>query len=153
MKKSYNEKLHSPADLPKIESLLDHPEIQRKLKADTMLIASPEQYNEIMARVPKGKLVTSATIRGYLARQAGADTTCPLTAGIFINICAHAALERDDDGFPWWRTTKTDGQLNEKYPDGIEFQKRMLESEGFVIISKGKSYYVDRIDEFIWEIE
>lgn len=35
-------------------------------------------------------------------------------------------------------TLKTDGELNIKYPEAIELQKRLLEEEGHTIISKGK---------------
>jgi len=84
-----------------------------------MLIAAPMQYNEIMSRVPQGKVITADRIRAYLAKKAGADVTCPLTAGIFVNICAHASEERADAKIPWWRTLKSKGELNEKYPGGI----------------------------------
>ena len=83
-----------------------------------MLIAAPLQYNKIMARVPEGKVVTTDRIREHLAKTENADFTCPLTAGIFINICAQASNERDVDKVPFWRTLKTNGELNEKIPGG-----------------------------------
>jgi alkylated DNA nucleotide flippase Atl1 len=46
------------------------------------------------------------------------------------------------DETPYWRTLKKDGELNEKYPDGIEGQKALLEAEGHTIIQKGKKYFV-----------
>ena len=141
-KKSYNEKLNSPGDLPKIEDLSDKPEAVKRMGGARMLIAAPLQYNEIMAGVPAEGLITSDRIRTYLASGSGADTTCPLTAGIFINVCAHASEERSESKIPWWRTLKARGELNEKYPGGIELQKRMLEMEGHTVIQKGKRYFV-----------
>ena len=69
--------------------------------------------------------------------------TCPLTCGIFVSIVAHARVERGgDDEVPWWRTLKKDGELNEKYPDGIDGHKLRLEMEGHEIAQKGKRYFV-----------
>jgi hypothetical protein len=142
-KKTYNEKLNSPGDLPKIEDLSAKPEAVKRMGGAKMLIAAPLQYNEIMAKVPEGKLITSDRIRTYLASNSGADTTCPLTAGIFINICAHASEERADNKIPWWRTLKAKGELNEKYPGGIDGQRLMLEMDGHTVAQKGKRYFVE----------
>ena len=141
-KKTYNEKLHSPGDLPKIEDLSDRPEAAARMGGTRMLIAAPTQYNELMARVPEGKVTTVDRIRAHLANEAGADLCCPLTAGIFTNICAHASVERDDEKIPYWRTLKAKGELNEKYPDGDDGQKLRLEAEGHTVTQKGKRYFV-----------
>ena len=145
-KKTYNEKLNSPGDLPKVEDLSGKPESAAKFGGTKLLVAAPLQYNEIMARIPEGKLITSDRIRSFLAKQAGADATCPLTAGIFINICAHASEERTEDKIPWWRTLKAKGELNEKYPGGIDSQKLLLEMEGHTVIQKGKRYFVENYE-------
>ena len=67
---------------------------------------------------------------------------CPLTTGIFAWISAHAAEEQQQQGAreitPYWRTLKTGGLLNEKYPGGLESQRKLLEQEGHVVIQKGK---------------
>ena len=152
-KKTYNEKLNSPGKLPQIEDLSDKPEAVARFGGNRMLVAAPMQYNEIMAKVPEGKIITSDKVRAHLASQAGAHVTCPLTAGIFINICAHAAAERGDSGFPYWRTAKTKGELNEKYPEGIDGQKLRLEMEGHEVIQKGKRYFVKDYESKLWEIQ
>ena len=141
-KKTYNEKLNNPGDLPRIEDLSDKPEAVRRMGGVRMLIAAPHQYHEIMAKVPAGKLITNDRIRTCLASALGADVTCPLTAGIFINVCAHASEERNDNKIPWWRTLKAKGELNEKYPGGIDGHKLMLEMEGHTVLQKGKRYFV-----------
>jgi len=149
-KKTYNEKLLSPADLPKIEDLSDKPEMVKRLGGPQMLIAAPMQYNEIMAKIPYGRVTTVDRIRAYLAKQADADVTCPLTAGIFTNICARASVERSADHIPWWRTLKAKGELNEKYPEG---QKPLLEMEGHTIVQKGKGYFVADFEEKLFDLE
>ncbi len=140
-KRSFNDKLHDSADLPKISILEDSKAIV--LYGGTrLLIAPPIAYDTIMRRIPAGKLITSDRIRAHLAVRFGADSTCPLTAGIFINIVAKASIERGTDETPFWRTLKKDGALNEKYPEGVEGQKKRLEMEGHSVIQKGKRYFV-----------
>jgi len=111
-----------------------------------MVIAAPLEYDALMKKIPEGKLSTSEHIRNYLAKKYQADFTCPLTAGIFINIAAHASQERENQGIkditPYWRTLKKDCELNEKYPGGIDHQKVLLEMEGHEVINKGKRYFV-----------
>ena len=100
-RKTYNEKLHSAKGLPKIEDISGQPEAVKRYGGARMLIAAPTQYNDIMARVPEGKVITVDRIRARLAAQVGADFTCPLTAGIFVNLCAHASEEREGEKIPW----------------------------------------------------
>ncbi|MDO5688897.1 MAG: MGMT family protein [Tissierellia bacterium] len=151
-KKSYNEKLVTASDLPKIEDLSEKPDAIKRLGGRHMLIAAPLQYNGIMAKVPEGKVITTDRIRAHLAHAAGADVTCPLTAGIFVNICAHASEERQTDKIPYWRTLKTKGELNPKYPGGIESQKLLLEGEGHIIIQKGSKYFVKDYENALMEL-
>ncbi len=49
-----------------------------------------------------------------------------MTAGIFISIVAWASFQRGQDETPYWRTLKADGELNPKYPGGIEAQREKL---------------------------
>lgn len=151
-KKTYNEKLNFSGDMPKIEEITDLKTIER-FGGARMLIAPPLAYNEVMGKVPQGKLITSDYIRSYLAKKHGADFTCQLTAGIFINIAANASEERERDKIPYWRTLKKDGELNEKYPGGIDEQKARLEAEGHKVIKKGKSYFVEDFSKKIFEIK
>jgi hypothetical protein len=95
--------------------------------------------------VPTGKLITINEIRQILARKHKVDFGCPITTGIFSWIAANAADEMERQGgkdiTPYWRTLKTGGILNEKYPGGVENLKTKLEAEGHTIIRKGKSKY------------
>ncbi|MCL2325683.1 MAG: MGMT family protein [Proteobacteria bacterium] len=141
-KKTYHEKLHNAGDLPKVEDLSDKPEAVKRFGGSKMLIAAPMQYNAIMTKIPFGKLTTLDRIRMHLAKEANADVTCAMTAGIFVNMCAHASVERGDALFPYWRTLKRDGELNEKYPGGMDEQRQKLESEGHQIVQKGKRLLV-----------
>jgi hypothetical protein len=96
--------------------------------------------------MPEGKLTTINEIRATLAKKHGATIGCPITTGIFAWIAANAAEERREKGekdiTPYWRVLKTGGVINEKYPGGVEAQKKLLEKEGHRIVQKGKKYVV-----------
>lgn len=108
-----------------------------------------------MKQIPFGKLITTKELRAYLAKQNGADFTDPMTAGIFISIAAWASVQRTENLTPYWRTLKTDGELNAKYPGGLEAQKVKLEAEGHTIVSKGRKiirYYVENYEASLYKL-
>jgi hypothetical protein len=89
-----------------------------------------------MRQVPKGKLTTIA---------------CPITTGIFAWISAHAAAEAAAEGkrdtAPYWRTLKSKGELNPKYPGGIAGLRRKLLREGHRVIQKRKRFFVEEFEK------
>lgn len=150
--KIFNEKLKNSKNMPKIQVIRDPRSIAR-YGGERMLVAPPLAYDEIMRRIPKGSVITTDRIRAHLAKEHGADFTCPLTAGIFVNLAAHASAERAGaDETPYWRTLKKDGELNEKYPEGIDGQKLRLEMEGHAVIQKGKRYFIKGFEEKLFEL-
>ena len=136
-KKDFNAMLRKNTDMPKTQIVTDESIIKR-YGGERMFFAPPLAYDELMKKVPHGKVVTAEKIREYLAEKNCADFTDPMTAGLFISIAAWASHQREEDITPYWRTLKTDGELNAKYPGGIEAQNKMLEEEGHVIIQKGR---------------
>lgn len=52
-----------------------------------MVIASPINYNELMKKVPKGKLITTDILRKSIARKYKTDITCPLAIVICREDC------------------------------------------------------------------
>lgn len=136
-KKNFNAMLHKDAGMPKMQIITDEASIQ-KYGGNKMYFAPPLAYDRIMKTIPYGKVVTVGEIRAYLARTNGADFTDPITAGIFVSIAAWASFQRTGDETPYWRTLKAGGELNPKYPGGIEAQKEKLEAEGHTIIQKGR---------------
>lgn len=151
-KKTWNEKLNDSKSMPYVENV--NPECAARFGGPKMCIASPLNYDEIMKQVPKGKLITMDRIRTYFAKKHNADWTCPLTAGIFVNIAAHASVERKGvNETPWWRILKKDGELNEKFPDGNNGQKLLLEMEGHKVLQKGKRYFVENYEQKLYEIK
>jgi len=149
-RKSWQEKLADSKNLPKFIKVT--PKMAGRWGAKsggTVVIPAPVEVDEIMKRVPEGKLFTINEIREALAKKHkkdGATIGCPITTGIFAWIAAHAAQEAKAEGkknnTPYWRTLKTGGEVNPKYPGGVETQKKLLEKEGHRIIRKGKKYLV-----------
>lgn len=153
-KKDFNAMLHDSKDMPKFQIITDEKSIKR-YGGDRMYFAPPIEYDRVMRLVPYGKLLTIGSIRDYFARQSGADFTEPITAGIFVSSAAWASHQRPDDKTPWWRTLKADGELNPKYPGGVEEQKKRLEQEGHTIIQKGRTnirYYVRNYESSLFSL-
>lgn len=152
--KDFNAMLLNSKDMPKIQTITDLKSIEKN-GGDKMYFAPPIDYDRIMKQVPFGKLITVNKIREYFAKENGADFTEPMTAGIFVTIAAWASYQRADDKTPYWRTLKSKGELNDKYPGGIESQKEMLEKEGHTIIQKGRKnikYFVKDYEKVLFEI-
>lgn len=143
-RKSWVEKLKDSKGLPKVEIITD--KMSKRWGTGTVVIPAPIEVNEIMRNVPEGKLLTINEIRAALAKKHGATIGCPITTGIFAWVAANAAEEQRQKGeksiTPYWRTLKTGGVINEKYPGGVEGQKKLLEKEGHQVIQKGKKYIV-----------
>jgi len=152
VKKTYNQQLNDPAKTTQFFDLKKEKPGYVAKWGNTGIVAAPLEYNEIMKKVPEGFLVTTDTMRAYLADKHKVDSVCPMTCGIFVNLCANAAVERNDETFPYWRTLKKDGELNEKYPDGLKGQKVLLETEGHKVIQKGKKYFLENYQDKLWEI-
>ena len=143
-RKSWSEKLQNSKGLPKVEKITD--EMSKRWGTGTVVIPAPMEVNEIMRKVLEGKLTTINEIRAALAKKHGATIGCPITTGIFAWIAANAAEEEREKGekdiTPYWRVLKTGGVINEKYPGGVDAQKKLLEKEGHKVVQKGRKYVV-----------
>ncbi len=122
-KKDFNAMLRDSKDMPKFQIITDQKSIE-KYGGSKMYFAPPIDYDKVMKKVPYGKVTTIGKIREYFARQSGGDFTEPITAGIFVSIAAWASYQRSKDETPYWRTLKAHGELNAKYPGGIQLSRR-----------------------------
>ena len=153
-KKDFNEMLHKDTGMPKVQIVKDEAAI-KKYGGEKMYFAPTVTYDEIMKKVPYGKVITVGVIRDYLAKMNDADFTDPITAGIFVSIAAWASFQRSEDETPYWRTLKAKGELNPKYPGGIKAQKEKLEAEGHTVIQRGRKnikYYVQGYEKVLFEL-
>ena len=143
--KTWRDKLNHPKqDLPRVDRI--EGKMRDKWGSGTCVIPAPVEVDQIMRRVPRGKLITINEIRKKLAKKHNATIGCPITTGIFAWIAAHAAEEAAADGVkqttPYWRTLKSGGELNLKYPGGAHGLKNKLSAEGHKVVRKGKRYLV-----------
>ena len=153
-KKDFNAMLRDSKDMPKIQIITDVKSIE-KYGGNRMYFAPPIDYDKAMKQVPYGKVITVGKLREYFAKLSGADFTEPITAGIFVSIAAWASYQRSTGETPYWRTLKAGGELNEKYPGGVEAQKAKLEEEGHTIIQKGRKnirYYVKDYEDVLFNL-
>jgi hypothetical protein len=148
-RKSWREKLADSKDLPKVGPIEGR--MTKRWGEGTMVIPAPVEVDEIMRQVRKGKLITIDGIRQRLAKKHGVTIACPLTTGIFAWIAAHAADEAEQQGkrriTPYWRTLKSGGELNPKFPGGVENVKARLEAEGHSVVAKGKRLVVEDFEK------
>ncbi len=148
-RKTWQEKLADDKNLPRVVEITD--KMSKRWGTGTLVIPAPREVDEIMGKVPGGKLITINHIRALLAQKHGATIGCPLTTGIFAMIAARAAEEAAAEGkrgiTPYWRTLKSKGELNEKYPGGIEAQVTHLREEGHTI-EPGRGKKPPRVRDF-----
>jgi 6-O-methylguanine DNA methyltransferase, DNA binding domain len=142
-RKSWREKLADSKDLPKVTEV----PAGKWGPGGTCVIPAPREVDALMRKVKPGKLTTISELRAALAAKHGTDMACPITTGIFAWIAAHAAEEGALDGetktTPWWRTLKSGGELNPKYPGGAEAAAERLRDEGHRVYQKGKRWFVE----------
>jgi hypothetical protein len=141
---SWQEKLHRNNGLPKKGRV--EGKMTQRWGTGTLVIPAPLEVDALMRQVPRGRLTTINELRAALARRHEVDLACPITTGIFAWIAAHAAEEAAAGGSkrvtPYWRTLKTGGELNTKYPGGIVALKKRLLAEGHRVFKKGKRFFV-----------
>ena len=138
-KKDFNAMLHDSKDMPKFKTISDQKSID-KYGGNKMYFAPPIYYDKVMKQIPYGKIITVGKIREHFAKLSGA---------------AWASYQRSEDETPYWRTLKANGELNPKYPGGVEAQREKLESEGHTIIQKGRKnikYFVKDYESVLFDL-
>ena len=103
---------------------------------ENMLIATPKIIDEYIKQIPKGIDVNIKTLRNDLALTYNADTTCPVTTGIFLRIVSEAAYEDLLNGekniTPFWRVVDHESKTASKLACGINFIKKRRSEENII---------------------
>ena len=76
-RRSWQEKLADSKDLPKVVEITD--KMSKRWGTGTVVIPAPREVDEIMGKVPRGKLITINQIRIFLAQKHGASIGCSIT--------------------------------------------------------------------------
>jgi hypothetical protein len=102
----------------------------------TMLIPTPKIVDKYIRDIPEGREVSPDRIRKDLAAEYRAETTCPLTTGIFIHIVAEAAYEEYEHGkalnkiTPFWRVISKKSPTAKKLSFGTKLLDQQRKKEG-----------------------
>lgn len=143
-RKTWQQKLADAKGLPRVEPITSR--MSRRWGSGTVVIAAPVEVDSLMKRVPSGKVTSINELRAALAKKHNATIACPITTGIFAWIAAYAAEESAAAGAkritPYWRTLKSGGELNPRYPGGVQAIRRHLTAEGHKIVRRGSKYFV-----------
>ena len=103
---------------------------------ENMLIATPKIIDEYIKQIPKGMNINIKTLRNDLALTYNADTTCPVTTGIFLRIVSEAAYEDFLNGekniTPFWRVVDHESKTASKLACGINFIKKRRSEENII---------------------
>jgi len=151
-RKSWREKLADSKGLPKTGRVMGR--MTKRWGTGMMVVPAPLEVDALMRRVPRGRVTTINELRAALARAHRVDIACPITTGIFAWIAAHAAEEAAAEGLkritPYWRTLKSGGELNVKYPGGVPALRRKLADEGHKVVKQGRRFIVAEFERKLW---
>jgi alkylated DNA nucleotide flippase Atl1 len=116
--------------------------------AGDMLIASPEEVTQIVAQIPKGRVLTMGDLRHALAQRFAADYTCPVTTGIFLSRAWESGFSAKA---PFHRIVSDNGALLPKFPGGINAQAGALYKEKVTVSTKTKIPRVEHLESLKWQ--
>ena len=103
---------------------------------NTMLISSPGEIANYLARIPKGETRTMDRLRNELARKAGANAMCPVTTAIYLRVVAEVALadlaerKRLEEVVPFWRVVLPGSKVAAKLSCGPDHVAHLIALDG-----------------------
>lgn len=97
-----------------------------------MLISSPGEIANYVARIPQGETRTLDRLRNELARKAGANAMCPVTTAIYLRVVAEVALTDLAEGkpldqvVPFWRVVLPGSKVAAKLSCGPDHVAHLI---------------------------
>ena len=143
---TFREKILSKHDLPKIKKA------PKTWGGGSMLIPHPASVMNLIDLIPKKQILDIVTFRSILALQHDVDICCPLTTGIFVKHVVQGYQE-GSIRTPYWRVFKAKGELDEKFPGGIDSHKDQLICDGLSVIQKRNKHYVETYRDFLFTVK
>jgi len=96
----------------------------------TMLHPSSLDIEELVTKIPKGKITTINHLAAYLAKTQGTDVTCPMRTGNAIKkISERFTIESNDPALPFWRVLRSNNTVIKT--KNHEHWASKIEDEGF----------------------
>jgi hypothetical protein len=104
-----------------------------------MLIPTPRQVDKYIRLIEKGTCKAPQEMAAELAKEAGADITCPLCVGIFVRIASEAAHEeliegkKPEEVTPFWRIIPPKAKVRQKLTFGDAIVDQLRREEGLPV--------------------
>ncbi len=111
--KTWNDRLNAPVK-PELKPCPVN--IAGMKPGQIMLIPTPEVIDAFIRKLPAGKSMTTLEMRQALAKEYGAEVTCPITTGFHLRTVAEAAVETAGDRNDWQHVTPFWRVIDEKSP-------------------------------------
>jgi hypothetical protein len=98
----------------------------------SMLISSPGDLANYIARIPAGETRTIDRLRNEMARKAGAQAMCPVTTAIYLKVVAEVALADLAEGkpldkvIPFWRVITPDSKVARRLSCGPDHVAHLI---------------------------
>ena len=101
----------------------------------TLFVATPGLLADRVLAIPEGETLEVRTLRDALARDHGADASCPVTTALFLRIVAEAAWDDLQDGtpldrvIPFWRVIDPASPVAARLRCGADWIRDRREAE------------------------
>ncbi len=128
------------------DTIVDIPENRVKFfgTSGKMLLPSADTIKLALKKIPKGKLITTTTLRQYLTEQFQVQGTCPVTTKKALTLIA----KDSDSNVPYWRVVNQNGNI----VSGLGDNMTLLEAEGLNINEKGKTRSIQDYKSHLFEL-
>ncbi|MEZ4361241.1 MAG: hypothetical protein R3B48_13740 [Kofleriaceae bacterium] len=121
--------------------------------AGRRLLPSPLELEELIRRIPRGRVLRLAEARATLAIKFRADYACAKSVHSALLLVAEAAREergRAGPPTPYWRVVNDDGSLVRALPDGEAHLAAKLEEDGVALFRLGRGVVVAHLEGCAW---
>lgn len=130
--------------LPQIKTIPE--KMRRRYGEGTLRVLIPWRWTRLSSAYPSINWLLCLKLAIICRKLHATNIGCTVTTGIFAWIVAHAAHEAELDGevkfAPTECLTKAGGELNPKYPGGIENLIPRLEAEGHTVAQKAAAVFL-----------
>ena len=131
--KDWTERLQSPG----INGIKPSPRsFADVVEGQPMLVPTARQVDDFIRGIPEGTGMDVRGLRAAMARQHGAEVTCPVTIGYHLRTVAEAAYEALERGAPegqvtpFWRVLDSRTPTTKKLSFGAGFVTKRRKREG-----------------------